>query len=355
MVYLGCLLRQEPIRVGDIWRWARSGQMPFLGAIDLIPQDWRDRLPGWAQKAMLTRYARFEGSELHTAVTDLMLGYREHYELVFPKLPIAPLLLIWIRDLALPAEVYHYAQELCSRLGLIFTFPTRENQNRGPIKALKHSSIDIPDVLLTVSVIVAAKYLYPLDGVERFPLDEKDPLTLRMDWTAWEAEFQKLETKVRTRIDYEKLDPEEIWSMSKEEVHAYMDWLQESQIEQNPKYETSIDLLFPLRDVQPPRVVKDMGEEEILARSRRIQATATRIEPRPRAASEEGVYRLGDLHQCFKEVKELEGPAKRLYEVTAEMAGLTLEDLVKAVYNMEKMMVGWQKREKHRREGPMEI
>jgi RNA polymerase I-specific transcription initiation factor RRN7 len=61
---------------------------------------------------------------------------------------------------------------------------------------------------------------------------------------------------------------------------------------------------------------------------------------------------LGDLHQCFKEPKELEGPAKRFYEVIAETAGLALEDLVKAVYSMEKMMIGWQKREKYRREGP---
>jgi len=53
----------------------------------------------------LTRYARFEGSELHVAVTDLMLGYREHYELVFPKLPVAPLLLVWIKDLALPRKL----------------------------------------------------------------------------------------------------------------------------------------------------------------------------------------------------------------------------------------------------------
>jgi RNA polymerase I-specific transcription initiation factor RRN7 len=35
MVYLGCVLRQEPVRIGDVFRWARNNQMPFLGAVSL--------------------------------------------------------------------------------------------------------------------------------------------------------------------------------------------------------------------------------------------------------------------------------------------------------------------------------
>jgi hypothetical protein len=33
LVYLGCVLRQEPVRIGDVFRWARNGQMPFLAAV----------------------------------------------------------------------------------------------------------------------------------------------------------------------------------------------------------------------------------------------------------------------------------------------------------------------------------
>jgi RNA polymerase I-specific transcription initiation factor RRN7 len=70
--------------------------------MDAIPKDWGERLPGWAHRALLTRYARFNGSELHHAVMDLMLNYQEHYELIFPSAPVAPLLLVWVKDLALP-------------------------------------------------------------------------------------------------------------------------------------------------------------------------------------------------------------------------------------------------------------
>jgi len=129
ILYLGCLMRGEPVRVGDIFRWAKTNQLPFLGAvsadeqisvlificfhdadcgvqINAIPKDWGEHLPGWAHRALLTRYARFNGSELHHAVMDLMLNYQEHYELIFPSAPVAPLLLVWVKELALPGMHY---------------------------------------------------------------------------------------------------------------------------------------------------------------------------------------------------------------------------------------------------------
>lgn len=119
LVYLACTLRREPVRIGDIVRWAKGNQIPFLSAvrsilpealkavlivpqIDLIPKDQSERLPGWAHRALLTRYAKFEGSELHKAVFDLMIGYKDNYDMDFPEIPVAPLVLVWIKDLALP-------------------------------------------------------------------------------------------------------------------------------------------------------------------------------------------------------------------------------------------------------------
>jgi RNA polymerase I-specific transcription initiation factor RRN7 len=75
-----------------------------VSQIDYLPKDWRDRLPGWAQHSLLTRYARFHGGELHRAVMDLMLGYQENHGLEFPAIPAPPLLFLYIRDLALPRK-----------------------------------------------------------------------------------------------------------------------------------------------------------------------------------------------------------------------------------------------------------
>lgn len=96
-----------------------------------------------------------------------------------------------------------------------------------------YTLLDIPDVLLIASVVVATKYMYPLDGVERYPLDANDPLCLRMNWEVWESEFAKRPHKKRGRLDYEHLDTQEILSMDKEEMNELLNWFQETQIEKN--------------------------------------------------------------------------------------------------------------------------
>lgn len=35
LVYLGCVLRQEPVRIGDVFRWAKNNQIPFLSAVSV--------------------------------------------------------------------------------------------------------------------------------------------------------------------------------------------------------------------------------------------------------------------------------------------------------------------------------
>ena len=64
-----------------------------------------------------------------------------------------------------------------------------------------------------------------------------------------------------------------------------------------------------------------------------------------------GVKRLGSDYRCFKDADELKGVTKRLYEVAAEVSGLSLRDLLRAVYSLEQMLLSWQKEEKRRLRG----
>ena len=68
----------------------------------MVPKVFVERLPPAFRKVLLTRYQRFEGSELHHTVLDLILGYRINHGLTFPEIPASPLLLRYIKDLALP-------------------------------------------------------------------------------------------------------------------------------------------------------------------------------------------------------------------------------------------------------------
>ncbi|KAK4130769.1 hypothetical protein BT67DRAFT_445392 [Trichocladium antarcticum] len=315
--------------------------MPFLGAIDYLPKDWRDRLPGWAHRSLLTRYAKFEGGELHRAVLDLMLGYKENHGLVFPAIPAPPLLFLHIRDLALPPEVHPFAQKTCHLVGMGFSFPTRGSSPS------RYMLLDIPDVLLVASLVVATKHLYPPDGVERFPLDAEGPLCRRMDWTVWESEFPKMPDKKPALLEYEHMNLQEIWSMSKGEMNELLDWFQETQIEKSRTDETDIDRLFPLDDIRPLPGIPEIPQEDIEARIGRVQSAMKSVSSRPDPDDgKEGVKRLGSDYRSYKHVDELEGPVKRFYEVAAEVAGLSVRDLVRAVYALEQALQEWQRQDR---------
>jgi len=88
---------------------------------------------------------------------------------------------------------------------------------------------------------------------------------------------------------------------------------------------------------------------------KRVQRAMGNITPRPVPADEEdgdNLRRIGSLHQMFRTPEDLVGPAKRFYEKVAEISGLSLRDLVHAVFSLENMFVKLQARErKEKREG----
>ncbi|KAK3368995.1 hypothetical protein B0T24DRAFT_631312 [Lasiosphaeria ovina] len=336
LVYLGCLLRQEPVRVGDLYRWAKTNQIPFIGAIDLLPQDWRERLPGWAQKSLLTRYIKFQGSELHRAIIDLIRGYKENRCLEFPAVPAQPSLLLYLKDLALPPDVYTTVQDTCSLLDTRFSFPAR-----GP-DVKSHMLLDMPDVLLVAAIVSTAKLLYPMDGKEQFSLDDGDLQTLQMNWEVWEAEFITPPKKLGS-FEFEKLGPNDIWDLSKQELHEFMNWFQITQLDEKQTDEMEIERIFPLEAIQPLPEFQDMTDEEVEARMKRVQKAMTIVPPRPdREGETKPEIRL------YRYPSSLKGHAKRFYEVAAEVSGLTLKDLVFVVYSFDQLLLRRQIKELRR-------
>ncbi|KAK0671067.1 hypothetical protein QBC41DRAFT_271043 [Cercophora samala] len=348
LVYLGCVLRGEPVRVGDVWRWARNGWMPFLSAIDYIPKEWKERLPIWAHQSLLTRYAKFNGGELHKSVMGLLIGYKENHGLIFPAVTAPPLLFLSIKDLALPPDVHPYAQNICELLELRYSFPTKEKSHE------RHTFLDMPDVLLTAALVVATKFLYPLNSVDRCPRDHSDALSMKMNWRVWEQEFANHEDKKPPMLEFEGINPQKIWTMEKKDITELLNWFQDTQIEKNPTDETEIDRLFPLEKIPPVPRVQGPTEDEIEARMQRVEKGMQMIKPqldtRTRAGGEgtSKTKRVGSDYREYRFVEELEGHAKRFYEVVADISGMGLEELVRAVYSLEQMLNNWQRAEKKR-------
>jgi RNA polymerase I-specific transcription initiation factor RRN7 len=143
--------------------------------------------------------------------------------------------------------VYVHAKELCRMVHLGFSFPTRAGDQDDPApdgntrdsdaesaQTKRHILLDIPDVLLVTSIVLATKIRCPLDGVKRYPRDVNDPLALKMDWAVWGQEFAEPSARALNRLDFEQLTENDAWSMSEKELDEYLNWFQETQIEKLP-------------------------------------------------------------------------------------------------------------------------
>lgn len=104
LCYLGCLSLSLPVRVGQVYNWAKNDRLLFLGAYDELPGQMMGRLPGPYHRALKVTHTSFRGGELHQAVLELVLEYHLNYEMAFPPLNIPLLLLHYLRELALPGK-----------------------------------------------------------------------------------------------------------------------------------------------------------------------------------------------------------------------------------------------------------
>ena len=89
-----------------------------------------------------------------------------------------------------------------------------------------------PEVLLMALVVVSAKLLYALDGVERTPRSARDPRCLRPDWAVWR---EAVEGSQRDREhggrhlergrEYE-VAPNDALTVEGSMLDDYMDWFE---------------------------------------------------------------------------------------------------------------------------------
>ncbi len=113
-----------------------------------------------------------------------------------------------------------------------------------------------------------------------------------------------------------------------------------------------MDRLFPLQDIPPLPEIPEVSQEDIEARMKRVQSAMKSVNPRPDAEGiDDEVKRLGSDYRLYKDTDELEGTVRRFYEVVAEAAGLSVRDLLRAVYALEQMLQTWQRSEKRRLRG----
>ncbi|KAI7925886.1 hypothetical protein M0657_003996 [Pyricularia oryzae] len=339
LCYLGCLLMRLPVRVGDLFGWSKNNHIIYLDAIHEIPREMRARLPGQYQKALTARSAPFSGGELHETVLGLVLSFHKFYRMTFPPLNRQLLTLKYIKELALPPEIYTFTQEIVDFLNVDFTFPVGQRR----VQLLDH-----PDVFLISCIVMVTKLICPFDDVRRGTSEINFSLPLlKIDWQQWREEFDVAPKESLSRWDIEMLTSEDAWTISPAKADDYLSWFQQVKID--PQRSSQLGRfagLFPLQEQQ--RETRPVNPDEAALDSRLLEIHSKMTLQLPEDfANEDSVTTIfGARHWVWRNIDDLPPTARAFYSKAAELSGLAPSGLAKAVFMLERRLDMWIKRQR---------
>ncbi|KAK5043300.1 hypothetical protein LTR13_001071 [Exophiala sideris] len=373
--YLGVLLLRRPIGLATVLGWIQQEDIPYIRAIRHVPQEMKDRLPPEYHMSLDT-IRLFEPDDLQLAIFRHAQMYNSSFGMIMPPLNVNLFLLSYVRSLALPLEVYIMVRRLSTAIRYDFAYP-----DAGTAETTRRQATTFPEARLMSLVVIATNLLFPFDSqtFKRYPQDPNDPMTLRLDWTAW------LDAKGRSDKDSEKMtEPEslkpgseihvtdkDVFNMSNKQLDQYMDWFQRSWINSTPSQsqqaiENTLDKeildMFPLHDVSEPVKTREQHQQARAVEQERLNTRIHEVQgtllPRRAISLEEeakrgiDVLRPGAKYPRFFHVDELDKTDKVVsifHEEAARTACLSLKALLRAVNKSEEKIERWL-RERRRQE-----
>ncbi|KAI2473105.1 hypothetical protein F4781DRAFT_262467 [Annulohypoxylon bovei var. microspora] len=344
LCYLGCLVRRLPASTADFCGWAQRGEIDFLAAFNGIPRNVRDRLPAEYHRALLVR-DHIPTGRLQVAVQELVISYKANFETVFPPLNYVPILVRFITELTLPVEVYIAVKCITEIVKTDYSYATGGKR----IQAM-----DNPEILLISLVVVSAKLLYPLDGIERPPRSNEDPRSLKMDWAKWQEVMQddmaETSSNLRRGEEY-KVTSENVLTMDKTKLDDFMDWFEKMWIgDGDPK--TDERIREPFEGQKRPSNPTDINQqlngdrdgERIRTRYEALNSSLKVMEPVPNPEDPENEKKEKeprDFCPIWRTEEDLPDAAKVLYEKAASLAAISLATLIKGTAQVERRLEVW--------------
>ncbi|KAI1205718.1 uncharacterized protein F4807DRAFT_273126 [Annulohypoxylon truncatum] len=341
LCYLGCLVRRLPASMAEFCGWAQRGEIDFLAAFNGIPRNVRDRLPAEYHRALQVR-DHIPPGRLQAAVQDLVIAYKVNFETVFPPLNYVPILVRFITELTLPIEVYMAVKCMTEILKTDYSYHTGGKTIR---------TMDNPEVLLVSLIVVSAKLLYPLDGIERPPRSHEDPRSLKMDWAKWQEVMQDdtagTSSNLQRGEEY-KVGPEDVLTMEKTKLDDFMDWFEKMWIADGDA-KTDERIREPFENQKRPTLPNqesngDGGSERIRNRYEAMNSSLQVVEPVPDPEElENGKKEKQDRDFCpvWRTEEDLPDAAKVFYGKAASTAAVTLNTLIKGTTQVENRLAVW--------------
>ncbi|GKT50190.1 RNA polymerase II assembly factor RTP1 [Colletotrichum spaethianum] len=331
LCFLGCVLLRIPTRIGDLARWARTGSIPYRQAYRRLPQEMRDRLPPWYTTPLkAARLAAFDQGELHASVLNLALSYHFNYNMVFPPLNDVLMTLQYVRELGLPIETIAIARRIPPIANMTFGFPLEKTRIR-----LIHQ----PEVLLVAILVFATIHCFPFEESTPSARDENNFMVPRLNWEEWRTIMAPALSPgpAQASVDYTDVTASQIMSMEPSELDEYfahMSLLTDAQAE-----ETMLARYFPIDEQPSKQAMSETPEDETLGRLRTIQAQAASF------ADQEGSPRK-NRYYSYKSEEDLPPAGRDFFKLAAQLAGLSVPMLVRAVNMLEAYIVVWQREQR---------
>ncbi|KMP05187.1 hypothetical protein CIRG_04868 [Coccidioides immitis RMSCC 2394] len=228
-------------------------------------------------------------------------------------------------------EIYPAVSRLKELSGFEFCFSRQPG---------RFNRVSLPEVQLMSLVIIAAKLLYPLDDIKRYPDSLQDPAAQIIDWEAWvetqkEFDLRGKNTERLTRGCEIKVDESDVLQMTPAQLDDYMDWYSKMWIDTKKGTNPFADMFQTDRvdtdevNPMPPPDDDDDGPEiskklhKMLSRMkmRRVVADADVM------ALAEPVARPGSSYKRYRNESQLSEYAKAFYQAAAQVIGASLETM----------------------------
>jgi RNA polymerase I-specific transcription initiation factor RRN7 len=354
LCYLGTLTLRLPVTPGDIYTWTTEEDMPYLNAIRLITPPMRNRLPATYHSAF-SPYTLLNLKRFYTAYANLLAGLELKYSIAWPALNVPVILFRYLKDLALPLELYDATMRLGEKLGYDFALYITPRQ--------RLNIASLPEARLISCLVVCVKLIFPFDDTKRHPRSVTEPAATAIDWPAWSRLIKAGRAAKRggeqryTMEELTRVEEKDVLSMSGGELDEYLDFYLANFVDEmhiqskssDDAFQAAMYNLFPVASdakSEPQNASTNLQHEKKLELVRAVHGTIKEVRA---IADDEGVDVLRPGAQYVEYTKESNMPphAARFYEEAARVSGLTLDMLGRCVRHIERKIAREQGRRKH--------
>ncbi|KAF4574995.1 hypothetical protein EYR36_006349 [Pleurotus pulmonarius] len=178
VLIVGLWILRVPFMYSDIIRLIDSFELPYLGALRLLPQDMTLHLTKYNSASLSPAHSP-QVLVLHALVSRLAKRLKATYTVVIPEVNGGPLLWRVINTFGGTPMLY----SLTKRLGDVLSLPLTLHYSLSPdlVRLAKshpgsHKYDNVPpELALAITTVIVLKLVYGLDGTRRVPQDVEDP------------------------------------------------------------------------------------------------------------------------------------------------------------------------------------